>query len=765
MTICLFLVSFSAIYLQIAWIHSLAHIYYGALTYFIISLALIGFGASGTFLAVFRKKLHYSLLAVTLFLFLTLVSIPLFSFLTNLIPLNLLYIFYDQKQIFFLFLFSLCLFIPFFFCGLIIGFILINEKRKEFYYGVNLLGSGAGGLAALISMYFLEPVYMAQFALIPLSLSFIILIIRSDKHFPKGVFIPLTILIFSFFLFLPEGEPDQYKDIYRFKILEKQGDARLIASKLSPFGKLEAWDSPLSHSTLFAGLENEIEAPSQLTLFSGGDYLSPLFKITSGNEGEILDNTIQSLPYRILENPHVLLVGDYGLVNLWLALRYNAASVTVLLPSQSVREFLENDLSRWTEQFQNRDDIQILVQDYRQFFLMNKNRFDIIQFVSAESLSGSMSGLYTFQEDYNLTVEAFKSAWLSLSERGIISLSRGKQIPQKDNLKILLTLYKSAGELSLSEPENHIYQLSNYLAAISLFSRREIKGEIGNKLVKAYSRLNLKTEYSAGEIIDYKGTIKGEIFDIRPAEDNRPFFNSFFRWESLRNFYNLYGSYWFRDSDLGYLILLVTFVIILILVFLLVLLPHFFRKATLKNPFLFYFFFIGLAFMFIEMVLIQKMSLFLGHSSISVSLVLSSLLVFSGVGSMVVEKVDRSMAGKQVLALTVISAVLFFLLIFSDEIIIVNSFLARFSILFSWVFMLLICCPVGFFLGWFFAPALNYLERTDRKSLPLAWAVNGFASVAASPLAVLLTISMGFFLPAAAAVFLYLLAILLFCGR
>ena len=168
MIVCLFLVSFSAIFLQIAQIHSLAHIYYGALTYFIISLALIGFGASGTFLALFRKKLHYSSQAVILFLFITLISIPLSSYLANLIPLNLLYIFYDLKQILFLILFSLCLFIPFFFCGLIIGFILINEKNKEFYYGINLLGSGAGGIIALISMYFLEPVNMPLYVLIPI---------------------------------------------------------------------------------------------------------------------------------------------------------------------------------------------------------------------------------------------------------------------------------------------------------------------------------------------------------------------------------------------------------------------------------------------------------------------------------------------------------------------------------------------------------------------------------------------------------------------
>ena len=760
--ICLFLMSFSAIFFQVSLIRSLSNIYYGTLTYFIISMALLGFGASGTVLFLLKKKLQDYSGNIILLLLLYLISIPFSLFFSNKIPLNLLYIFYDPRQILFLFTYSLLLFLPFFFCGMIIGLTLINEKNKEYFYGINLLGSGIGGITALIAMYYVDPLILVKLGFYPVAAAFLVSLVKfrisSKKYFllffliPSGLF-----LIFS----LP-GNPDQYKDIYQYKLLEKQGDAGLLTSAFSPYGKVEAWSSSFNHSTLFAGLENIQAAPEQLSLFNDGNLIGSFFQIDSVSEAEILDNTIQSLPYRLLDKAQVLLIGDSGLTNLWLALRYGADSVTLLLPDKSIKRFLLENLAKWTERFQNNSQINIIAQDFRQFFVGNNNFYDIIHFASAESLSGSMSGLYSFQENYNLTVEAFRAAWFTLSERGFISVSRGNQIPSKDNLKILLTMYKAGMVPDMAEPEKYLFQLSSYLASISLFSKNEFDQKSIDKLMVESDELNLEIIHYPGEKINYEDLIDNWIFDVRPAEDNRPFFNSFFRWKSLRDFYNLFGTYWFRQSDLGYLILLITLVIILILAFILILLPFFLRKAPFKNPFLLYFPLIGFAFMFIEMVFIQKMSLFWGHSSFSISVTLSSLLVFSGIGSIMVRKIKGSIKLKLIIAISVISTITLLILIFSKQIIYIYCVLAGFSLVFTWLFMLMICGVTGFFMGWFFAPALAHLERVDKNALPLAWALNGFASVAASPLAVLLSISRGFFLPVACSIFLYVIAYFVF---
>ncbi len=763
MTVLLFFTGFSVIFLQISHIRALSNTYYGALTYFIISLALIGFGASGTFLAFFKKKLINFKKVIIILQLLLFFSIPASLMAAYRIPLNLLYLLYDFRQILLLSLFSFLLLIPFFFSGLITGYILIMKRqRRAFFYGINLAGSGFGGLGALIAMHYIDPQILPIYSIIPVSAGLIAVLFQFKFPFHKLMIISIPVFSFFIILFAPTGKIDQYKDLYQYQQLEKQGDAELISSIKSPFGKIEAWSSPISHSTLFAGLENNKRPPPQLTLFHDGNYMNQLFRIDSLSEAEILDYTIQSTPYRYIINPHVLLIGDTGLTNLWLALRYNAASVTVLLPDKTPKDFLEKNLKRWTEKLIGLPQINIIAQDYRQFLILNRNRFDIIQFVSAESLKGSMSGLYTFQEDYLLTEETFTTAWNSLTSRGLLSISRGIQFPNKDNIKILLSFFNTAKSLNLDIPERHIMQLSNYLAKITLFTKKEIDPVIFGEIEKCAQDLFLEIDFYPGNKIEYDRLLEQSLFDIRSPKDNRPFFNSFFRWKSIGKLYNLYGYYWFRESDLGYLILLVTFVIILLIAFILILLPHITGRSHISNSFLFYFPLIGFSFMCVEMVFIQKMTLFLGNSSYGISLVLTCLLISSGFGSIIQNKIKLDFKKKIPIAITVISQLSLIIIFFSDQIVYINSVLNQISIIATWCFMLCICSITGFFMGWFFPPGLSHLEKIDKNSLPIAWALNGFASVAASPLAILLSISYGFPIPVLAAVTCYILALLFY---
>ncbi|MBI9099156.1 MAG: hypothetical protein JEY91_11795 [Spirochaetaceae bacterium] len=757
----LFLVSFSVIYLQISLIRQFSGTFYGPLTYFIISLALLGFGASGTFLAFVkkkRKKNHYKTVIIAGLYYLSLI---LSLYFCSEIRLNLLYLFYELSEFFLLFLFTIMTFLPFFFSGLFIGHTLIGDQKKELLYGINLCGSGMGGLFALIAMFCLPPVRLPVFTLVPAVLALIFVIsYRKLKIISAFLLISLTMYLISIF---PEQKPDQYKDIYQFLILEEQGDSRLLSESISPYGKTEAWSSPFSHSTLFAGLNNEKKAPTQLSLFLDGSLTSPFFQIDSIEQAEILDETIQSLPYRITDSPRVLIIGDRGLINLWLALRYHPFSVTVVLPDHYAKEFLEENLKEWTNKLFEMGNVEIVAHDYRRFLSKDHGNFDIIHFAEAESLP--VWELYSFHEDYTLTVETFSAALSSLSPDGMIALSRGNHFPPRDNLKLFLSLYKCAADSGIETPGKHLSQWSNYLASISILSKNEINRSKSVKMLTEAGALNLEPLYLPGDSFNYESLIDSSLYNLSPPTDNRPYFHSFFQWESLKEFRNLFGQNWFSDIDPAYLILLVTFVFIILISFLLIILPHLFRPEGGKNLFLTYFALIGFAYMFIEMVYIQKMALLLGHVSISVTLVISILLISSGLGSVTVKKINQSLRRKLITASLVIGISTFSLLFFSGKIIEINSILEDVFMGLPWICMLILCFIPGYFMGWYFAPALHHLESINRESLPMAWALNGFASVAASPLAVLLSISYGFILPAGLAVLLYCCASLFFIRK
>ena len=238
--------------------------------------------------------------------------------------------------------------------------------------------------------------------------------------------------------------------------------------------------------------------------------------------------------------------------------------------------------------------------------------------------------------------------------------------------------------MNLNEPEEYIFQMSNYLATISLFSRKAYDKIVIDKLETEAENLNLKSEHRAGEVIEYDDVIRKWIFDVRPSVDGRPFFNSFFRWRSLGDLYNIFGSYWFRETESGYLILLVTLSVVLGFALLFILLPQIKGQAKLKNPMLFYFLCIGFAFMFIEIVFIQKMSLFLGHNSLSVSIILSILLISSGLGSVFVNRFQFSLRRKQVGALSIIFIISIVQQIFSSQFLYFVSVLSNWSIPLSW---------------------------------------------------------------------------------
>lgn len=747
MRMSLFLISLSALYHQIALIRYMSNIYYGNMTYFIISVALLGFGASGTWLSLRRKKSRNAMPSPLITSSMALLTCSLSLLVTSALPLNLLYLFYDYRQILLLFIYSAWLFLPFFFCGLFIGAILISSKNKTGDYGINLLGSGAGGLVSLSLMYYIDPLLLPMVTLIPLAFSTVLLL--KDYLYKKDLIFFISswgATLISLVLF-NISEPDQYKDISHYRILEKQGQAEFLASSLSPYGKMEAWYSPLSHSTLFAGLDNIHSPPEQITLFNDGDFSGSLFMAESAGQVRILTSTIQSLPYRILEKPEVLLVGDTGLTNLWLALLYKPAKVTLLLPDRYVDRLLKDDLKQWTAH-SRRPEVKIISGDYRKFFIENRHQFDLIHIASAESLRGSMSGLNSFREDYLLTTDSISQAVESLKENGILAISRGKQLPAKDNAKIAVTMVHSGGK-------ENLIQYQNYLAVISLFFKNPPIGDKGNLLDRAAASLNLTP-------FDWENSLQPSIFDLRSPGDNRPFFHSFFQWRTIDEYSEVYGSYWFRESHGGYMILVVTFLFITVTAFILILFPHILKRQPMRFPLLLYFPLIGFAFMFIEMVLIQKLSLFLGHSSFSISLVPSALLIFSGLGSLYRSRMGKTGSGDLLKAFLVVSFFTFASLIFSNPLLFLSAELNRISPLLLWICILAYCGICAFPMGWFFAPGLALLERKKEKSLPGAWALNGFASVAASPLAVIFSISFGFAAPLALAVLFYFCAVLLY---
>jgi hypothetical protein len=172
-----------------------------------------------------------------------------------------------------------------------------------------------------------------------------------------------------------------------------------------------------------------------------------------------------------------------------------------------------------------------------------------------------------------------------------------------------------------------------------------------------------------------------------------------------------------------------------------------------------YFSSIGLGFIIIEIILIQKFIVFLGGPLYSLSVVLFSILVFTGLGSFVSKKI-LSKSEKMIPALFISIVVLslaysFFLLP------VLNHFM-HLSTIARVLISILVLAPLSFLMGMPFPTGIRILSGRFNQLIPWAWAANSIFTVFGSVFCLFLSITFGFRISWIIALIFYLLAFLAF---
>ena len=153
--ISLFLISFSVFLYQVCLLRIISVSDYYHFAFLIVSIALLGFGISGSFLYFFIDRLKNPGLIRLFFAFGFSVSIFISFILINRIPFDSFKIAWEIRQIFYLAAYYFFLLLPFFFGGSFIGYILHTQKKPGITYFYNLIGSAAGAIAFIFLMQLL----------------------------------------------------------------------------------------------------------------------------------------------------------------------------------------------------------------------------------------------------------------------------------------------------------------------------------------------------------------------------------------------------------------------------------------------------------------------------------------------------------------------------------------------------------------------------------------------------------------------------------
>ena len=415
--------------------------------------------------------------------------------------------------------------------------------------------------------------------------------------------------------------------------------------------------------------------------------------------------------------------------------------------------------------------VQTVIESPRVYLRRVGPSYDVIFLPLTDAYRPVSSGAYGLGETYGLTVEAFAGALARLAPDGVLAATRWLQTPPSESVRLIATLVEALARRGVARPGDSLVayrgiQTITVLAqpdgwsAAELAAVREFTAARRYDLVWApdvhagevnrFNRLPEPADYQAVRALlaapDRDNFFAGYPFDIVPATDDHPFFNHFFKWRQTPEVLATLGRTWQPFGGSGYLILWALLALVLVFSAALILAPLALRRGARqadRNPVVSrgrvfaYFGLLGIAFLFVEIPLIQRWILLLGHATYAFAAVVLSLLFFSGLGSLLARAAWLPRRGAWVLL--VLMALLTPLLVVG----LADTALgwppwARAAV------AVIGLAPLGALMGLPFPRGVAWLEDGAPRLIPWAWAVNGAASVVASVLAAILALSSGF---------------------
>ncbi len=749
--------------------------------FLVVSLALLGYGTSGTILSVYPRLQKRPLNQLLIFGASGFtVSVAHAYGVVNFLPFDSYSIAWDRRQILFFFIYYLALTLPFTMSGLAAGAAISASKGKShLVYAANLLGSGVGALLAPLALW-LSGVPGAVLLSAVVGVAGIIPLTPTGKISAKSsvVIRYLTFLLIFCGLFaftiltalnLRSRSPlgmilSPYKGLtqaYRFPEVET------IFSRWNAISRVDVLRNAGTHHLPGLSYNYRGTVPTQLGLSLDADSLQPI-SLVEPEAFQAADYLPEKLGFELRPGAKTLVIEPGGGLGILQALAGGSKDVTVLMENPLEREAIQK--SGDGGNIFKRPNVLTIFETSRVFLQKTNERFDVIFLPLTDDYRPVSSGAYSLAEDYIFTVESFEATLRRLSPDGIFVTTRWVQIPPSESLRLTATVIEALEGIGLDDVSELLVlyrgiQTMTVLVkpsgwtSVELLTVRAFTQERKFDLVWApeiqdgetnrFNRLPEPVYYkSVRELMltaDRAAYYDTYPFDIQPSNDNKPFFYNFFKWEQTPEVLSTIGHIWQPFGGSGYLVTIALLILVILLSFTLILLPlisdrkqreerisHAIRWKTLL-----YFAFLGIGFMFVEIPLIQRSILYLGHPTIAFTVVVFSVLAFSSLGS--------ALARNSRISPSVLLGALAVLAFLTPPI-----HMRLVSATWGWPlplrFLLTIfsLAPLAIPMGMPFPIGLIALEKSGSHIVPWVWAVNGSFSVVASVLAAILALAFGF---------------------
>jgi len=565
-----------------------------------------------------------------------------------------------------------------------------------------------------------------------------------------------------------------------------------------------AWNT-FSFIELFDTKEDSLKkiAGGRRFIFDAGTAMTGIPNLSQGVQSYLKKHPEHSL-YRAFpalmhnKNPSVLIIGSGGGNELLDALHAEAKKVVCVEINPIINNVVKNKMNDYWGNLFHQPGVELITDEGRSFINRTNEKFDAI--LSAHTISNAAvsSGALSLAENYLLTKQAFEEYYKHLDKHGVLYLSRPEfQLP-----RVFTTMQEVLAEQGISNSENYFYAFrdpsssgrfnkrskafySFFLFKKSGFTKEEIArvdSFVENKKVLVdsvpksmevlYSPFTPHPHNIFDSIVntkDKKALYRNVPFEITPATDDRPFFNQRLRWSSIRikHFKEVLSEKDTRaaleDQPIAEITLLIILFQSILIAAILILLPliRFARDGVKFNnrwKYLLYFACLGLGFIMIEIAFIQRFTLYLGQPVYTLAVIIAGLLLFTGIGSYLTDKLNISTANLKVRYLPLLLGVLVVTSLLTP---LIFQATIHWNLFIRIVVSLLMLAPLGTLLGMPFPTGIKAVSTESNTFIPWAWGVNGFFTVIGSVGALILGMALGFKIVILLAALCYLFALLI----
>lgn len=767
------LVSATLLMIELALTRIFSVVMYYHFAFLAISIALFGLSASGVFAYLARGRLDRvatpTLLARQSLIYAAATIVALFALVRLRVGLN-----YTPENLRLMLTIYALAALPFFTGGLVITLAISRfGSRINSVYAADLTGAAAGCLVLIPLLDRLgAPGVVLTAAAAALLAGLLFAPAASRTRFAVGGALAMVALIAG-----------QWSGVAVFDVTDTKGHTtdRVLFSKWNSFSRIGVYERTHGDWSLSPTYKGTLPDTRYMDIDSAAS--TPILKLDPDFANvQYLRYELTSFAYHLKErlatggsglgaaDPRLaaggftaLVIGPGGGRDLVSALVFGASRVDgVEINPIIADDVMRGQFEEYSGGIYTHPNVRVFVDDGRSFVRRTPERYDIIQASLVDTWAATAAGAYTLTENSLYTVEAFSDYLDHLTDDGVLTITRWVM----DGLR-LVSLAQAACESRGCTVADRMAVIQHDRVATFLLKKSPFTGAEVRRLRDTADSLGFRVLYAPGvdgaapltapdQLVDGRHTstyatlitatnraavLAESTDDLSPTTDDRPFY--FHTTKLEHQFDTAFGKAMLFGNGLSALLTLMAISAGLVVLF--VLAPLAVAGGTLPRGWfgwLAYFGALGAGFMLIEVSLLQRFVLLLGHPVYSLTVTLFSLLLGTGIGAAWSRRLaDATLTRSATIALLLIAVL---------AVVVVGGVapLVSWAIPFSRAarigIAVLTLVPIGMLLGIPMPAGLRLLQARAPQMIAWAWGINGALSVLGATVAIFIAMNWGF---------------------